>query len=239
MELMIQETNRSRELIEAAGALLERAGKFEVIQSTGDAALAAEFRARVNQQIKDLDAERLDMGAGLRETLAKINAKFNTPIEALKSKLGLVDRAIKVYLDNQRALEQAAIRAREEQEAQRRRAEEQRQREIEAARKAAELANLPPPPEPEPLPAVIEPEPIPAFTTNKIGGTFGSKVSTQSNWKYRIVDIKKVPEEFLVPVEERVNKAALNAMARSMKDKAKVKGIEFYAEESLRSRVVT
>lgn len=51
------------------------------------------------------------------------------------------------------------------------------------------------------------------------------------------MNIKQVPEAFLVPPEERVNKAALNALARSQKDKAKVKGIEFYSEETLQSRV--
>lgn len=223
-ELTIPETPHSRELIEAAEVLLERAGKFQVIQSEEDAALAAEFRARVNQQIKDLDAERLDMGAGIRATLEKINARFNAPIQALKGKLAAVDGAIKAYMIQQRALAEAAEKARREQEA-------QRQREIEEARKAAEAAGQPAPPEPEPVPVIYE------APTNKIEGTFGSKVGTREVWKYRIVDIKKVPEAFLVPPEERVNKAALNALARSQKDKAKVKGIEFYSEETLQSRV--
>lgn len=225
MEVTIVETPRAGELIEAAQVLLDRAGKFQVIQSEGDAALAAEFRARVNQQIKDLEAERLDMGKGLRETLEKINTRFKVPIDALKAKLGIVDLALKAYMDTQRALAAAAEKARRE-------AEEQRQREIEAAREAAEAANLPPPPEPEPLPVVA-----PVEAPKNIAGSYGSKVSTREVWKYRIVDIKKVPEAFLVPVEDRVNKGALNALARSQKDKAKVKGIEFYCEETLQSRV--
>lgn len=224
-EVAIPESVRSRELIEAAEVLLDRAGRFNVIQSDADAGLAAEYRARVHQQIKDLDAERLDMGEGLRQTLEKINGKFRGPIEALKSKLKLVDEALKAYLEQKRQLALAAERAAREQE-------EARQREIAAARAAAAAANLPPPPEPEPLPVVA-----PIEKPKGIAGSYGSKVGTRDNWKYRIVDIKKVPEAFLVPVEERVNKAALNAMARSMKGEAKVKGIEFYCEESLTSRV--
>jgi hypothetical protein len=219
------ETNRGRELIEAAEVLLERAGKFAVIHDESEAALASEYRARVNQQIKDLDAERLDMGEGLRTTLAKINEKFNGPINALKAKLGAVDHAIKGYLQAQRALRDAAEKAAREQE-------EQRLIEAMAARREAVAAGLPPPDEPEPLPAPFIPD-----APRSIEGSFGSKVSTREVWKYRIVDIKKVPEQFLVPVEERVNKSALNALARSMKGEAKVKGIIFYAEESLTSRV--
>jgi hypothetical protein len=234
-EVTVPETPRSQELIAAAEVLLDRAGKFQVIQTPAEAELAAEYRARVNQQIKDLDAERLDMGAGLRETLLKINTRFNAPIEALKAKLGIVDLALKGYMAQQRALAEAAERARREQEEARKREEARRLAEIEAARKAAEEANLPPP-EPEPLPAPI-PDPVPEFTTTRIEGSYGSKVGTREVWKYRIADIKKVPEQFLVPVEDRVNKGALNALARSMKDKAKVKGIEFYADETLQSRV--
>lgn len=235
-EVAIPESVRSRELIEAAEVLLERAGKFQVIQSDADAGLAAEYRARVNQQIKELDAERLDMGAGLRETLLKINARFNAPIEALKAKLGIVDLALKSYIANQRALAEAAERARREQEEQLRQDEARRKAEYDAAIEAARVANLPPPPEPEPAPPVVL-EPKPEFATKTIGGTYGSRVGTREVWKYRIVDIKKVPESFLVPVEDRVNKAALNALARSQKDKAKVKGIEFYSDENLQSRV--
>lgn len=207
-ELTVPETPHSRELIEAAEVLLERAGRFQVIQSEEDAALAAEFRARVNQQIKDLDAERLDMGSGIRATLEKINARFNTPIAALKAKLSAVDGAIKAYMAQQRALAAAAEQARQEQAAG-------------GFVVIDEASNVP----------------VEVWDTTKITGSYGSKVSTREVWKYRIVDIKKVPEAFLVPVEERVNKSALNAMARSMKGEAKVKGIEFYCEETLQSRV--
>lgn len=224
-EVLVMENARAHDLIEAAEVLLERAGKFAVIRDESEAALASEYRARVNQQIKDLDAERLDMGEGLRTTLAKINERFNVPINALKAKLGAVDNALKAYLQEQRVLAEAMARAAREQE-------EQRLEAAVAARRAAVDAGLPPPEEPEPLPAVVIPE-VPKM----IEGSFGSKVSSREVWKYRIVDIKKVPEAFLVPVEDRVNKSALNAMARSMKGEAKVKGIEFYSEEILQSRV--
>lgn len=90
---------------------------------------------------------------------------------------------------------------------------------VEAGQRAAEVAALPAVP-----------------TTRAIAGTYGSKTTMRDNWKYKVVDVSQVPEHLLVPPEERVQKAALNAMARAQKDKAKVPGIEFYNDPTPMSR---
>lgn len=216
-------TERS-ETIEAAEVLASKVEKYTVVKDETHAALVGEFRARLNAHIKALDTERLEMGEGARRTLARINEKYNAKINELKGYLAQVDSGLRTYLAEQRRKAEEAERAR-------------RQAEIEAASaREAELAQAaelgieaPPPPPPEPLP--------PAIVTN-ITGTAGSKVGTREVWKYRIVDIKKVPEQYLVPPEERVNKAVLNALAKSQKENAKVKGIEFYAEDTIQSRIV-
>lgn len=59
----------------------------------------------------------------------------------------------------------------------------------------------------------------------RVAGSFGSKTTMRDNWTYRIVDITKVPEAFLVAPEARVQKAA-----------ASVPGIEFYNDPTIQSR---
>lgn len=212
------------EVIEVAEVLADKAQKYTVVRDEADAALVGEFRARLNAHIKALDKERLEMGEGARQTLARINAKYNDKINELKGYLKQVDTGLRDYLTEQRRKAEEAERAR-------RAAEEEARRAREAELAEAEKLGIEAPPEPEPEP------PPPAVTTN-ITGSAGSKVSTREVWKYRIVDIKKVPEAYLVPPEDRVNKSVLNALAKSQKDQAKVKGIEFYCEDTIQSRVL-
>lgn len=226
----VEDRPEAMNLIEAAEVLIGKAEKYQVIETDADAAVIGEFRARVNQHIKDLDKERLEMGDGLRSTLDKINAKFNESIRRLREKLDRADYLLRKYLADKRAREEA-----ERREAERKAREEQERRDVEqraAEEEAAKLGIEPPPP----LPVVVEA--LPAVSSG-LTGSFGSRVGTRENWKYRITNIKKVPETYLVPVEDRVNKSVLNALARSQKDKAAVPGIEFYNEESIQSRVVS
>ena len=61
-----------------------------------------------------------------------------------------------------------------------------------------------------------------------------SKVEKQAGegsrkiWKYRIVDVDKIPRAFMEPSD-----SLLKAMATSQKEKAKVDGVEFYYETSI------
>lgn len=211
------------ETIEAAEVLAERASKYFSVADDAQASLVGEFRAQLNAKIKDLDAERLDMGSGLRASLEKINAKYNGKITELKSILSRVDAGLRTYLVEQRRRAEEAERERVE--AERRAREDQAAAEAQAAEAGVE----PPPP-------VVFEAPPPVET--KITGTMGSRVSTRDVWKWRITDIKKVPEQYLVAPEDRVQKSVLNALAKSQKENARVKGIEFYCEDTITSRVV-
>lgn len=226
----IEDREQAVALIEAAEVLIAKAEKYEKIETDADAELVGEYRARVNQHMKDLEKERLEMGSGLRDTLDRINAKFNGHIATLKEKLARTDFVLRKYLTDKRERDEA-----ERREAERKVREEQERRDAEQRAVEAEAAQLgiePPPPLPAPI--VEAPPPVSSGLT----GRYGSKVATRDNWKYRVVNIKKVPDQYLLPPEERVNKSVLNALARSQKDKASVPGIEFYSEESIASRVV-
>ena len=52
-------------------------------------------------------------------------------------------------------------------------------------------------------------------------------------------DISKVPEQYLLPPEERIQKGPLNLIAKRDQETAHVPGIEFYYEDSLSSTAAT
>lgn len=53
-------------------------------------------------------------------------------------------------------------------------------------------------------------------------------IQTRTVWRYRIVDVSKIPDEFLVVDEKK-----LAAYARAMKQAAHVPGVEFYSEQEI------
>jgi hypothetical protein len=56
-------------------------------------------------------------------------------------------------------------------------------------------------------------------------------VSKKTTWKARVIDVDKVPRQFM-----EVNMTALNALARSTKGTMKIEGVEFYEESTLAIR---
>jgi hypothetical protein len=65
----------------------------------------------------------------------------------------------------------------------------------------------------------------PVFVPSAVPVVSGQVV--RENWKARVVNAQLVPREYLV-----VDEKALNALARALKDRAKVPGVEFYSETS-------
>lgn len=59
-----------------------------------------------------------------------------------------------------------------------------------------------------------------------------SGTSLRQNWKHRVIDPALVPREYLT-----VDDKALAALARIRKDQAKVPGVEFYAEDTVATRI--
>lgn len=68
--------------------------------------------------------------------------------------------------------------------------------------------------------------PVLASTVQKVDG-----ISMKQNWKARVIDANKVPREYLVVDEQK-----LNQMAKATKGSLSIAGVEFYAEDVLASR---
>jgi len=68
--------------------------------------------------------------------------------------------------------------------------------------------------------------PVIAPKVEKIPG-----LSYQTNWKFKITDIDKIPREYMTPDEVK-----LGRMAIAMKGIVKVAGVEFYSEKIAKSR---
>lgn len=237
-------------LAEAATVLVDKAAKYDTILADADAALVAELRARVNDQIKKLDEERLEMTKGARETVAMINSKFKVHIDALQGQLTRIDRVIKDYLrrketeakEAERLRQEAAAKLAEEQAAAQAAAEaellkaqkaetaEDRERALTAAAQAAtQVQKLD-----KQLDVTLQ-APAPAAPT-KITGVAGSKLSNRENWTWRVTDIGKVPEAYMIPPVDRLDRKVLDALAKSQKDRANVPGIEFFNDPILATR---
>ncbi len=202
----------------------------------------ASLNAEFAQAADPLKALRDRADTMLRQYLARMEAERQARIRAAEE-----------------AQREAERKAREEQERLQREADDRRRQEQarldaiaeEANRKAAEEAAAKGQEAPPPVVAEVAPEPIvaevmPAIVSapidtgrTHITGTFGSRIGTAEKWTWRITDIKKVPERYLVEPEKRVNRAVLTAEAKSKKGGAKVPGIEFFDEGRINSTVRT
>lgn len=286
----IMQHAEARKLMESAAVLLTKAEKFQVIPSDADAEVMAEFRARLNQTIKDLDAARLESTEEHRALVAKLNAEANEKLKPMGEVLTRTDKLLKDYFADKEAKRQAALRAQQEEEARLERerlaaeakareandaaqqaaqvaeaaraaiataatpeALEQAQKTLEqaqatqqasintAAQSAAQMVQL------EQRQEVVSQAVIPAAIGKSIRGSHGSTTGLRDNWVWRIIDtpeqpasesVKLVPEAYLLPPEERLDKKVLTAKAKSLKKASTtdVPGIEFYNDPVPASR---
>lgn len=224
--------------------LEEALDNMNVVETEEQAGFVSEYRTQLRTKLRELDTERKEMTAPLRQLQAKLNDKYRVHIERAERIVQLCDNMLKPYLEERRRQREAEERA----ERERREAEKRARAEAEAAeREAARIAQ-----ETTDKAALKEAErrveesraaadelrrtPTRKPTPKGVTGTLGSQTGLRDNWKWRVVDIDKVPEEFLVPPEERVQRGKLTNIARSQKGEAYVPGIEFYADSILSSR---
>ena len=215
---------------DAATVLLESADQFITIDNPPALERAGEFRARLNEHIKELEKERLNMTAGARKTTEMINSAFKAITDPLKEKLGLVDRGLKAWFA--KLAEQKRQEEWERKEQERLEKEEAEQAETDRLARIKETGLDEPAP-----PATLQVSAPVEEAETKVQGSHGSTAGMRDNWKYRVTDIKLVPEAYLLPADERVQKSVLNAIARAQKDKANIPGIMVYNDPIISSRV--
>lgn len=232
------------EIISDMDMLEEKLTNMPNVASDEECEIVSEYRAQFRAKAKLLDKERLAMTEGARATVKMVNEKYTAIIERAQRCTQLADNKLLPFMQERerkrRAAEDAARRQRE--------AEEEALRKEAAAKAEAErIAN-----ETQDAEALKASEaavreareglnelrrtPVPKVEAKSVDGVLGSSTGLRKVWKYRLTDIAKVPEEYLVPPEERLNKGALNKLAKSEQDMATVPGIEFYYEDTLSSR---
>ncbi|MCK4778366.1 MAG: hypothetical protein KAS39_08285 [Actinomycetia bacterium] len=190
------------------------------IQTVEDVDNASLFLSQIKKMEKTTEAKRLTFTKPINESLKAINSTFKELTEPLKEAVGVVTGKILTWKKNENArIAKEAKEARAKADAERREAEKKR-RKAEEARREAEIEGYPDP-EPEPKPEPLKPVIIPKAIENKIGNIQGRKV-----WTYAIVDITKVPEEFMI-VDDLNVKRSIRAGERN------IPGLRIYQDEKL------
>lgn len=231
--------------LEDVAALTEHLEKMPEVKTEDEASLVSEYRTKLRSLAKVLNDRRLAITKPLRDHVSMLNQAANQQIERAERAVKLADNLLLPYMREQKRkrdeAEAEARRQREEEERLRREEQEaleRAQRAAEETKSAKELKDA----EAAAMQARAKLNELGTRTRDvvvppkSVTGDHGSKTQLREVWKYRVTDISKVPEEYLVDPEDRVKKAALNAIAKRDKDMASVPGIEFYAEETLSSR---
>jgi len=232
------------EIISDMDMLEDKLTNMPNVQTDEEAEVVSEYRAQFRSKAKELDKERLQMTEGARATVSMVNDKYRAIIDRAQRCTQLADNKLLPYMQERERKRQAEERKRREAEAEERRvAEEARKAEEEANRIATETQDAEALKEAEDKVKsaregldALKRTPVPKPEKKAVTGVLGSSTGMRKVWKYRISDFDKVPEEYLVPPEERLNKGALNRIAKADQENAHVPGIEFYFEETLASR---
>lgn len=209
-----------------------------------EAEIVSEYRAQFRAKKNLLDKERLAMTEGARSTVAMVNDKYREIIERAERCTQLADNKLLPFMQERERQRLAAVAEAERQ----RDEEEEAQRVAQQAKDDAERIAA----ETQDAEALKEAEskvvdaragldalrrtPAPQPEKKAVQGVLGSGTAMRKNWKYRIADFSLVPEEWLIPEVERLDKGKLNTVAKRDQANAHVPGIEFYYEDALTSR---
>jgi len=173
---------------------------------------------------KSNEANRKTIAAPLNLAKAALQDLFRNPLETFKKAESIIKDAMIAYDDKmeaKRIAEQRKIDAKARVEEEKKRKELEARAEKWAAKgkiaKAEELQ--------EQAEEVEIVAPVVAAKVDKIAG-----LSYQTNWKFKITDIDKIPREYMIPDE-----VALKKMAGVMKDIRKIAGVEFYSVKIAKS----
>ncbi len=190
------------------------------IESAEKYEYSAQDLKTIKAKTKEVDTLRKSLTKPLDESKKRIMAFFKKPLDLLNSAESAIKGAMLKWQQ-----EQESIRLEEE----RRLAQAQRKESERLARLAAAAERRGDEEKAEEFKgreAVVKSAvPAVASAVREVSG-----ISKAVIWKYRIIDIGKIPREYMVP-----NETAIGQIARSTKGSVKIEGIEFYSEETIRA----
>ncbi len=195
------------EHLEAVNRILEIA-KARTILSEDDAKAANDDVTVIDHLLKAVDTERKTFTVPLNEYLSSINGDYKLITGPLTEADQITRKLLTAYKVEQKRKVQET--------------EALNQKALEVAQEQARLNH-------GEFTTDIKPVPLPYAPklTRTDQGTSGLK----ENWKYRIIDLAKLPREYMVP-----NDAMLSSIAKQQHEKQSVPGIEFYNEYGLQVR---
>ncbi len=206
--------------------------------------LVSEYRAQFRAKSKVLDKERLTMTEGARATVSMVNDKYREIIERAERCVQLATNKMMPFMrERERKREEAEREAEEARRAEEAAAATALAAEQEANRVAAETQDAVALSKAEDVVKdaragldELRRTPVAKAAPKSVEGVLGSQTGMRKNWKYRIADFSKVPDRFLIPEADRLDKGQLNTIAKRDQENAIVPGIEFYYEDALTSR---
>lgn len=167
----------------------------------------------VKTKFKEIEERRKELVKPFQEATKKLNDFFKRPLDLLKGAENCLKSAMSSY----------AYRLEQEQKEKQRKIDEIAEREREKIKKRAEK-QLQKGNEKKAEELIQQVELVPhAVVESEVPNIKG--ISTRENWKYRVVDLNKVPREFLV-----LDDARLSKIAKATKGLVPIEGIEFYSE---------
>ena len=202
-------------------AITRRAAEL-TIDSAAEYADAAQFLKDCRAVVKEIDATFATLIKDAHTLHRNLIGKRDYHREPLQ----LAEREIKQRMGRWSS-EQERIRVEREQAERKRLAQEAEDRRL------AEAETLEATGQAEAADALIEappPPPPPVVIRTSVPKTKG--ISVRKVWKYRIVDFKLIPHEYLTVDEKKIG-----AVVRALKENAKIAGVEVYSEDSTSVKV--
>lgn len=195
------------------------------IKNADHAERGAADRKEIKKRLKALEDMRKSLTRPLDESKSRIMDFFRKPEEQLKAAVTLIDRALLAYDAEVRRIQEEERQRAEEAEAARI-AEEAKALQVKAVaalavgdeRKAERLVE-------KMMDVEAQPVAVRMAEIKHIG------VSVKERWKARVVNVKLLPREYMIPDEKQ-----LAAIATATKGKTEIPGVEFYPERGLASR---
>ncbi|TAK65700.1 MAG: hypothetical protein EPO24_02195 [Bacteroidetes bacterium] len=183
-----------------------------VIQTDAHEQVAADLLRQIKDYGKESEEIRKLKVGPFNELVKRINGIFKPVTENLETAENIIKGKVLAFRQYKEKLRQDEERKRQE----------EYNKQVEAAKsntKANVIVPAPPP--------ILIPE-------NKTSGNMGS-ISTRKVWRFRVVDITKVPHEFLRVDETLVNARIRNLTGNRIDPVGKIPGLEIYQEDTIAS----